>query len=500
MAISQCRRCGTEISYDFEITIPSSPALELLQSGVVPDPSTALLIKDLLVNARVTLCSVNHEIEKISKFLSYLREKSEALEDTISQHAQSLTPIRRIPDDILSEIFSLVLHPYSEINARSGPLLFSRVCRAWRQCAQTSQRIWASFGVSSNQAPTSTIVRSWLSHARSIPLSPHIHLEVTPSDARRAWPAIAEVIAYCDRWQNLVITSPISVLRSFNSVQGRLPSLEYLSIKLHANESHHQCIEAFVLAPRLRRLHQQITGVLSQIRLPWGQLTHLELDIECDYDRLRFMEESLLSTFQELVGLIDLSLTCNCECRERRDIPLIPVTLHHLQYLKIVLPDLMGDIFEMIRCPALKSISIEQADIYWTYRPFLSFLGTLSSLESITICLMSLGDPDEPPDLIPTLRAVPTVKYLWINSMDADIPDRLLHSMTCPANGPYLLPALRELDIDATMSDLLFIDVVKSRINGNGRLAQLKRVWYRSTRDDEIAWISTLPRGIVRPK
>ncbi|KAF7973103.1 hypothetical protein HWV62_16210 [Athelia sp. TMB] len=138
--------------------------------------------------------------------------------------------------------------------------------------------------------------------------------------------------------------------------------------------------------------------------------------------------------------------------------------------------------------------------MYWTYGPFLSFLGTLSSLESITICLMPLSDPEEPPDLVQFLRAVPTATYLSIKSKDAEIPDSLLCSMTRIADGPYLLPELRELDIDATVGDFFFAGMIKSRIDGDGGLAQLERVGFRAARDDKVAWISALPRGIVRPK
>ncbi|KAF7973100.1 hypothetical protein HWV62_16204 [Athelia sp. TMB] len=500
MGISQCQECGTDISYDFKISLPDSPAPDLLDSTVFLDPFAAPLIQDHLAHARGTLSSVNLEIANISKSLKYLHEKRDALEHTISRHARLLSPIQRLPEDILAVILFLAVPESPYISPSSRPLAYSQVCKAWKQCAWSCQRIWASFGVLGKETrPSPPLIRAWLSHARSIPLSPRFELDARPSVARLAWPAIAEVIAYCDRWEKLGISSPTGVLQRFQRVQGRLPLLEHLSIKIYPGEMKKE-IGAFKLAPRLRSVRLDSREPLSKIRLPWGQLTDLELEIESTQPDSPDMEDSLLHIFRELASLACLTLRYFAQDRgHRHDIP--PVTLPQLRTLVVSLPKMRGRIFNMIRCPNLTSISISQASVSWTCQSFLSFLGTLSSLKNLAaISLTPLANPQEIPDLVPSLNEVSTVTALRIQLIRADIPDRLLKSMTHTPEGPNLLPNLQELDMDSTVNGNLFSDMVLSRISPDRGLAQLQRVGHPKTRNGDLPLVSRLSPAIFRSK
>ncbi|KZP12274.1 hypothetical protein FIBSPDRAFT_799152, partial [Athelia psychrophila] len=185
--------------------------------------------------------------------------------------------------------------------------------------------------IKSGTAPQMSLVKTWLSHAKSIPLSPHLLLSFTNAEARRAWPAIAEAIQYCDRWDNLTVLSPLGTLRRFGSVRGRLHSLHRLSITLlpGPGSDNHQIIDAFEFAPRLRKLELSDVSP-KQLRLPWQQLTSMEF-IHFSDDLL-----SLHSALQPLVHLTSLSIKYTGSTTYPPS--LNPINLAHLTDLVIDMP------------------------------------------------------------------------------------------------------------------------------------------------------------------
>ncbi|KZP10821.1 hypothetical protein FIBSPDRAFT_757642, partial [Athelia psychrophila] len=129
-----------------QIDIQLSPVPHLLQSYNAPNAGEVRSISRLLTNARRTLRAVDAEIQKISAAWSYLREKRDALQNTIHRHDPLLAPIRRLPEDVLRHIFYLSLpgslKQSSFDNVLVAPLLLTQVCKPWKQCAISSQRLW----------------------------------------------------------------------------------------------------------------------------------------------------------------------------------------------------------------------------------------------------------------------------------------------------------------------------------------------------------------------
>ncbi|KZP12273.1 hypothetical protein FIBSPDRAFT_755204, partial [Athelia psychrophila] len=145
MGILQCQKCGADATYDIQIDIQRSPVPHLLQSYDAPNAGEVLCISGLLDNARHTLSAVDAEIQKISAAWSYLREKRDALQNSIHRHESLLAPIRRLPEDVLRHIFYLSLPgslEQSSFDNILAPLLLTQVCEPWKQCAISSQRLW----------------------------------------------------------------------------------------------------------------------------------------------------------------------------------------------------------------------------------------------------------------------------------------------------------------------------------------------------------------------
>nr|GAT47129.1 predicted protein [Mycena chlorophos] len=73
-----------------------------------------------------------------------LRTQRDALFKNIFAHQSLLSPIRRLPSDVLVEIFSACLPTkhYPLIHPSQPPLLFGRVCRYWRELSRATPLLW----------------------------------------------------------------------------------------------------------------------------------------------------------------------------------------------------------------------------------------------------------------------------------------------------------------------------------------------------------------------
>ncbi|KAF7299767.1 hypothetical protein HMN09_00982600 [Mycena chlorophos] len=101
-------------------------------------------IKSLLVEARTRLARIEQE--------------RDALAGEIAAYEALISPIRRIPDDVLEEIFSACLPSDRNcaMSASDAPLLLGRVCGRWRNVAFRTPSLWYSLHIAQ------PAVRGWL--------------------------------------------------------------------------------------------------------------------------------------------------------------------------------------------------------------------------------------------------------------------------------------------------------------------------------------------------
>ncbi|KAF7299758.1 hypothetical protein HMN09_00981700 [Mycena chlorophos] len=110
-------------------------------------------------------CPTDNELEQIKSFLVEARarlaridQERDALAGEIAAYEALISPIRRIPDDVLEEIFSACLPPDRNcaMSASDAPLLLSRVCGRWRNVAFRTPSLWSRLHIAQ------PAVRGWL--------------------------------------------------------------------------------------------------------------------------------------------------------------------------------------------------------------------------------------------------------------------------------------------------------------------------------------------------
>lgn len=111
--------------------------LPFISSNTPPNLNMSQHLEDLISNNDCPSDSVLQEVKNL------LADPWKQLAETNAEIA-ILSPIRRVPPDILSTIFDqcLTTHRNPTISASECPMLLTRVCSAWRTLAIASPRLW----------------------------------------------------------------------------------------------------------------------------------------------------------------------------------------------------------------------------------------------------------------------------------------------------------------------------------------------------------------------
>ncbi|KAL0581137.1 hypothetical protein V5O48_000926 [Marasmius crinis-equi] len=124
-----------------------SPFLTVLNTNYSPNKGEAGQITALLNLPEQNLRELDANIARVEETLNKLRIQRETLQDFIDSHRALLSPFRRLPEDIVREIFLRCLDPYPIRSTKRAPLLLTTICRSWRDIALATPRLWNSIHV-----------------------------------------------------------------------------------------------------------------------------------------------------------------------------------------------------------------------------------------------------------------------------------------------------------------------------------------------------------------
>ena len=191
--------------------------------------------------------------------------------------------MRRLPPEILGEIFMQCLPPetYIEAGTRTAPLLLMRVCRGWHKVALGTPRLWCSLSLRPARLERwdrLCFYYSWLSRARGCLLS--LAVDTRQPLQNLVWQRkVTEFLKpYTSRTVHLHVT--FNVDAAPNLLLKDVPKLERLSLKGDGNRG--PKIAIVQPEPQLRSLILEgvviSAGVLSEFDL-WTHLTQLRVTL-----------------------------------------------------------------------------------------------------------------------------------------------------------------------------------------------------------------------------
>ncbi|KAJ3519546.1 hypothetical protein NMY22_g13150 [Coprinellus aureogranulatus] len=130
----------------------SSPFSRYLNTNYAPSDDEANILRNLIGDHRAQTAALAQKINDAKRALATLQAQQERHHTFVREHTALLSPIRRVPNEILSLIFlACIEDTWSDQRAPSciSPLnpsnVISHVSRQWRTLALSTPRLWSSF-------------------------------------------------------------------------------------------------------------------------------------------------------------------------------------------------------------------------------------------------------------------------------------------------------------------------------------------------------------------
>ncbi|KAJ6456468.1 hypothetical protein C8R45DRAFT_1034563 [Mycena sanguinolenta] len=286
----------------------ASPFASHLGTNYCPKDNESAEIRALLTEPTCRLQRLDDEIAELQKAIDKLSEERNTLCTYVDAHKALISPVRRLPLDIIQEIFlaCIPMHRNCVMSASEAPVLLGRICSSWRAISQAMPRLWARlhvvepqrgrFGAAHaliNEKATRRldIAKLWLERSGQCPLS--ISLQSgpnydsppdTPTSHTRSVEFLRELIPFAGRWQHLKVTTPPFVLDAITHLTAAdVPMLESAEFLPHQPNFPPRGVnwEQFGLlnAPRLTSFSTTGSSFNPQTlrALPWHQLTQLTI-------------------------------------------------------------------------------------------------------------------------------------------------------------------------------------------------------------------------------
>ncbi|KAF7327426.1 ABC protein [Mycena kentingensis (nom. inval.)] len=137
----------------FEDT-PQVRLLTLTTSNEPPLESELNPIRQVIVQTHARLAAVNAELEALAARQQLLNEEKDALNAGLYLLSSAASLLRRIPPELLAEIFEWALprqytRPlYEAFDLNNSPWMFTHVCRHWRSVSLSTPSLWWYLNIS----------------------------------------------------------------------------------------------------------------------------------------------------------------------------------------------------------------------------------------------------------------------------------------------------------------------------------------------------------------
>ncbi|KAF5379542.1 hypothetical protein D9615_006662 [Tricholomella constricta] len=371
-----------------------------------------------------------NELMNSMKALKYARLQEEK---DISCCNYILSPIRLLPPELLTNIFKYTVTMCRPSHRSESPLALAHVCSAWRDAVFGSSDFWN--GLKLLVAPCTKVssgvfserVGSWYGRSNSShPLWLSVWIRGTPKDPDVLADLSQSIAAFSPRFVKLSLDfmyKNYDALAPFLCLPPEtLPALE--SLRLLAGDTYRTTevdepndtptllplTTVFAAAPRLRTLYLSIPCRLltdpTNLRLPWAQLTHLEIANEITlstFTQILFQRALHLhsAVFAYISSLDDPSAS------PPLIIPSTPQEFPHLKHLHLTVlwrrlhagtPSIVS-ILRMLRLPNLQTLEVSCDHATFPAYALLPHLaepggtaeGRAMSLREIILCHVEVG-------------------------------------------------------------------------------------------------------------
>ncbi|EDR15535.1 uncharacterized protein LACBIDRAFT_302020 [Laccaria bicolor S238N-H82] len=488
-----------------------SPYAPYLYTNYTPSASEVLDIKDFLTEPLARLSTLDAEIQQLSLTMFVLNHQRHALSKEIEAHRALISPFRRLPLEIMAEIFShcLPTDHNAVMSVKEAPLLLGRVCSAWRSITLSTPHLWASlhiptptpdsrFGPASvrKMATRCEAVREWILCSGKIPLSislytldPRVSFKGSSNsdsdsnsqeDMESFGRVSRQIIPFSRQWKTVYLRAMESSFTPFQAmVKGDVPMLESLSIvnipledwepqtSSHAERPWKKS-SGLLSAPKLRRLSlTHFSECLYNLPVRWSRLTHLKLDEE-GLNHLESLSDLRYSHVFRVLKKCPLLVSCSFRLGNSESDTRVPsnstlspsqyaLTLPLLEHLSLSLSGRSDEAFlKYLDLPALRHLEIKVQKEHRGHKAPENQRSVLmdllsqngTKLKKLFIEIWAMTEDV----LIHCLKSVPSVTHLHLNNFSSGSVDEEIAYCLTPSkrNRDYLCPLLEEFHCEGS--------------------------------------------------
>ncbi|KAJ7598042.1 hypothetical protein C8J56DRAFT_921611 [Mycena floridula] len=369
-------------------------------------------------------------IAQLQATLKVACDEHDQLLDARAAHETIMSPVRRLPSDVVFEILQwastsnyAVGHesvPIVTFDHREGPWPFMSICRHWRAVITSDARFWSNISISrcGNPAFFLESLQFILGHSKDALLtlrvaSVPIHLE---KDAMRL------LIPHSHRWVDFSLDCYLEdIYAELDKAlyKGSVPQLRRLSMQYTNVIIPLSCFE---VAPSLQTLRVRLDRLSPNLCCPWKQIRHLHI---IDH---YIKAEDAVSCLPMMPNLVD----CTFDVWEDEN-PRMTIRMPHLRCLKVKVCRTPSRCIEFLKCfevPVLEEMNVGES------QEEIEAAATLIRRNACPISTLNLQDSGinwyTGIDLTPLSKAASNLTKLTVRGRGFEIVKRLRHEGIFP--------------------------------------------------------------------
>jgi hypothetical protein len=115
------------------------------------------------------ISTIQQGVGALSEKIGRLKAQLEILEEDLREHQAILSAVRRIPAEVLGEIFKSVLPLILNAEGRKQLVTLCLVCKPWCHAARLTRRLWSSLEIETEKDISYSKAISWFLRSGNVP-------------------------------------------------------------------------------------------------------------------------------------------------------------------------------------------------------------------------------------------------------------------------------------------------------------------------------------------
>ncbi|KAJ7483485.1 hypothetical protein FB451DRAFT_107141 [Mycena latifolia] len=291
MPASHCFACGAPVpegvrdsNIDVAITLGTlARHQELMSTNTISEVPELTFIRTVVSTSDAQLAHLEKEISRLQDRLQQLRNEQGLLSRYRAQNTAILSPLRRMPPEVLAEIFSWTLPSIEDASRKfhesHSPWVLTHVSSRWRAIALSTPSLWSRICINyiEDELNPLSMIKTQIKRAHKL----RIHFYGNEKKPSRPQIGMFRLLTeHSAQWEELVIELTADIVPLLANLRYRVPSLHKLRIQWDVSGSQEgvESIDCFQTAPSL--FDVTIFNEFHHIStlLPAQQLTRYALD------------------------------------------------------------------------------------------------------------------------------------------------------------------------------------------------------------------------------